>query len=73
MWADFFAFVCKGTTFHDRFRQDVASDLTGEVYCTYMYLQLHVHVYAIARTCICNEDDVSSFVTRPVWLGVGKC
>ena len=73
MWADFFAFVCKGTIFYDRFRQDIASDLTGEVYCTYMYLQLHIHVHAIAHTCICNEDNVSIFVTRPVWLGVGKC
>ena len=37
------------------FQHDDLHDTTRRFDCTYMYMQLHVHVNAIARTCMCNQ------------------
>ena len=43
---------------------------TALVRCIYMYVQLQLHVCAIARTCICNQLDCISRVKLLVKWGI---
>ena len=45
-------------------RQQIPVDLTGLIRCIYMYVQLHLHVRAIATTCMCNQLGSISLATR---------
>ena len=45
-------------------RQQIPVDLTGLIRCIYMYVQLHIHVRAIATTCTCNQLHSISLATR---------
>ena len=49
---------------HREMRQQIPVDLTGLIRCIYMYVQLHLHVRAIATTCICNQLHSTSLATR---------
>ena len=41
----------------------------SQVDCIYMYVQLHIHVVAIARTCICNEPGQSNGTKKAATSG----
>ena len=45
-------------------RQQIPFDITGRIPCMYMYVQLHIHVCAIASTCMCNQLGSISLATR---------
>ena len=49
---------------HREMRQQIPVDIPGRTLCIYMYVQLHLHVCAIATTCMCNQLGSISLATR---------